>query len=85
MQESIIEAVRPIYESGPKAENISVSRPVAADDENIFIIIRGTSSDGNLIISVTGFTAATNTPERFDFTNIDEAHISAISTGRTLA
>lgn len=48
----LMEAVNPINESVPCSLKVSSSSPVAAEEENIFTIVRGTSSPGNPIYLV---------------------------------
>lgn len=48
VQDILIDAISPILESVPYSLKISSKSPVAADDENIFTIVSGTSSPGNL-------------------------------------
>ena len=47
-----MEAIRPSRESVPYSLKMSKSRPVAAEEENIFTMVSGTSSPGNPIREV---------------------------------
>ena len=52
VQHMDMDAIRPMRESVPNSLKISRSRPVAAEEENIFTTVSGTSSPGNPIWSV---------------------------------
>ncbi len=47
VQAMLIDAMSPRMESVPYSLYVSSNRPVAADEENIFTMVRGTSSPGN--------------------------------------
>ena len=50
----IIDAAIPLKESGPKVLNMSRSIPVAAEEENIFVMLMGTSAEGNPVNWIIG-------------------------------
>ena len=78
---NITDASIPMYESGPKLLYISKSSPTAAEDENIFTVISGTSSFGSFNSSAAGartFPIISSPPEAL---NIPTAVISPIKVG----
>ncbi len=76
-----IDAASPIKESVPYFLKRSRRRPVAAEEENILITERGTSSPGKWIYFVSDPISEENKSKKPDALNIPTAVISPIKVG----
>lgn len=79
-----MDAINPSVESVPYCLNMSSNSPVAADEENNFTIVSGTSSSGNPMCSVTLPMDLDIKSSRPDARKIPTAVINPINVGMIL-
>lgn len=81
VQDILIDAINPSRESVPYSLKISRSKPVAAEEENIFTMVRGTNSPGNPRYFVNFPIISDRKSRKPEALNIPTAVISPIKVG----